>query len=374
MLFPIHPDTPQCKVFEILNTEVLHFLEKSINAKRFNQSLFTSFSDGLIIKKSACWTNKLTKEKFKGLWNVLPKTIPERQAIYQQIFNAQDVCSFFNDTNLALPLFTQEVHDALKNLTAYLYIKTKDLADIKKQAGESIEEHYQNFIMLNSELCWICGTAQLSQNRTDIRVFDQWRADYDHILCKDTYPAYTVHPANFIPTCHICNSKAKGAKNLLVCPETLNRRKAFYPLVPLRNSCCTFIKTQIILGQDLNDSMVNIRLAFAKMTPNIENKIQIWDGVYQISARVTCHLTTHFYEKVDSQLRANDFNDFQAQLERHSRLPSDCRKSEWSFWWFRLYEFLKDQDNDFLLKIWNFLEWKKKRHQQEEVLSSVFHF
>lgn len=29
MLFPIHPDTPQCKVFEILNTEVLHFLEKA---------------------------------------------------------------------------------------------------------------------------------------------------------------------------------------------------------------------------------------------------------------------------------------------------------------------------------------------------------
>lgn len=369
MLFPINPNTPQSKVFDILNKELLHFFYKSINARNFTHHLFTSFYLDSNVKKSACWTNKFTKDKFKEVWDVLPKDIADRQAIYDQILNAQDIYSFFNDVNLDLPLFSNDVHKALKSLTTYLYSDTKDLVDIKKQAGESIEEHYQNFINLNSELCWICGTSLLSQNRTNFREADQWRADYDHILCKDKYPTFTIHPGNFIPTCHICNSKAKGAKNLLICPVTQLRRKAFYPLVPLRNSCCTFVKTKVLLGEDLNKPVVEVKLAFAKMTPNIENKIQVWDSVYQISARVTHHLTSHFYEKVDSQLRANDFNDFLEQLKRHSTSPSDCRNSEWSFWWFRLYEFLSIQNEDVLEKIWASLEWKKR---QQTSFSQVF--
>lgn len=372
MLFPIHPNSPQCKIFDILNKELLNFFYKSIDSPSFSDDLFTDFKVGKITKKSACWTNESTRKKFKRVWDVLPKDIPSRRALYDQILNSQDIYRFFNDVNMVLPLFTPEVHEALKSLTTYLYNETKDLADIKKQAGEAIEEHYQKFIRFNSELCWICGTTLLSQNRTDIRAVNQWRADYDHILCKDKYPAFTVHPGNFIPTCHICNSKAKGAKDLLVCPKTKVRRKAFYPLTPLRNACCTFVKTKMLLGEDLNSPVVEIKLAFSKLTPNIENKIQIWDSVYQISARVTHYLTTRFYEQVDSQLRANDFNDFLAQLKRHSSLPSDCRNAEWSFWWFRLYEFLNSQNTDFLEKIWVSLEWQIKRNQAEDVLSSVF--
>lgn len=372
MLFPIHPNTPQCKVFDILNRELLHFLDKSIHARNFTHHLFTSFDLESNVKKSACWTNKLTRNKFKEIWDVLPKDIADRQAIYNQILNAQDIYSFFNNVTLELPLFSNDVHKALKSLTTFLYNETKDLADIKKQAGESIEEHYQNFIRFNSELCWICGTTLLSQNRTGVRAINQWRADYDHILCKDKYPAFTVHPGNFIPTCHICNSKAKGAKDLLVCPTTKLRRKAFYPLTPLRDACCSFVKTKMLLGEDLNSPVVEIKLVFSKLTPNIEDRIQIWDSVYQISGRVNHYLTTRFYEQIDSQLRANDFNDFLAQLKRHSSLPSDCRNAEWSFWWFRLYEFLNTQNTDFLEKIWVSLEWQIKRNQAEDVLSSVF--
>lgn len=370
MLFPLNPNTPLCNVFDLLNKELLNFFSQSINARRFSQNLFTRFSDAGITKTSACWSNVPTREKFRKVWDILPSDIANRQAVYDQILGSQNIHSFFIDTSRVLPSFNEALFDALKNLTTHLYIHTKQLADIRKQAGESIEDHYQSFIKFNSKLCWICGTAALSQNRADIEQDEQWRADYDHILCKDKYPTYTVHPGNFIPTCHICNSKAKGAKNLLVFPTTQVRRKAFYPLAPYTDSCFHYIKVNVTNSLDLSGPITSVNLQFVTTSLEIKEKINIWDEVYQISARVNYELNTSFQNKLISTLRPNDFNDFTSQLRRHSTLPLDYNSSEWSFWWFRVYEFLNSQDENFLQQIWASIEWKV---QQQSGLSDVFH-
>lgn len=369
MLFPLDPNTPFCNVFEVLNKELLNFFDKSINASRFSHYLFTSFNDAGTKKKSACWTNPSTRKKFKDVWDLLPNDNVSRQDIYDQILGSQDIHSFFIDTSRVLPSFNEALFDTLKNLTTHLYIHTKNLADIKKQAGESIEDHYQSFIRFNSKLCWICGTAALSQNRADIEQDEQWRADYDHILCKDKYPTYTVHPGNFIPTCHICNSKAKGAKNLLVFPRTQLRRKAFYPLAPYADSCFQYIKVNVTNSLDLSEPITSVNLQSVTTNAEVKEKINIWDEVYQISARVKHELNTSFQTKLISTLRPNDFNDFIFQLQRHSTPPLDYKESEWSFWWFRVYEFLNSQDTKFLQLIWASIEWKI---QNQRDLSKVF--
>lgn len=368
MLFPLNSSTPLCKVFEVLNNELLNFFNKSINTRRFSQHLFTSFNDDGNIKKSACWSNKPTRKKFRVVWDVLPNDIASRQAIYDQISNSQDIHNLFYDTSRILPTFNDDLFDNLKALTTHLYNNTKDLADIKKQANGSIEDHYQTFISLNSKLCWICGTAALSQNRADIEQEEQWRADYDHILCKDKYPTYTVHPGNFIPTCHICNSKAKGAKNLLMCSQH-NRRKAFYPLAPTHDFCFQYVHVSVTSNQNLAKPITSVNLQFLNTDPDIEEKINIWDEVYQISARVKHELNVSFQNKLIATLRPNNFNDFISQLHRHSTIPLDYNSSEWSFWWFRVYEYLNSQDENFLQQIWAPIEWKVQ-HQSD--LSKVF--
>ena len=56
---------------------------------------------------------------------------------------------------------------------------------------------------------------------------EQWRGPYDHLLAKDHYPLYGIHPKNLLPICHTCNSKAKHAKDLLI--KDGNRRLSFSP-------------------------------------------------------------------------------------------------------------------------------------------------
>lgn len=54
MLFRLHPQTPKFRVFELLNEELIYFLNKSINQQRFGRRLFSYTPVG-----KACWNNFL---------------------------------------------------------------------------------------------------------------------------------------------------------------------------------------------------------------------------------------------------------------------------------------------------------------------------
>ena len=66
MLFRLAPNTPRFEVFRLLNAELLHFLEQSVNTNVFCRALLTQDDIG-----KACWGNEPTREKFKLLFNAL---------------------------------------------------------------------------------------------------------------------------------------------------------------------------------------------------------------------------------------------------------------------------------------------------------------
>ena len=58
-------------------------------------------------------------------------------------------------------------------------------------------------------------------------------------------------------------------------------------------------------------------------------------------------------------MRPVSFDDFCGQLDRYSRqMPIDYKKSEWRFWWHKVYEFLSSQNEAYLQDVWVLIDWK----------------
>lgn len=382
MLFPLDPQTPKCQVFEVLNNELLHFLNSSIHARVFDENLFSEYHfDGEDIR-SVCWTNEPTREKFKSLWNELPAGIGDRQALYDLVFTGQDIVVYFDNLTVQLPVLQErDLFEAFKSLTTYLFTQTMKLSSARKQSNSTINQHYGVFKQANqnTSLCYICGTELLSQDRSGLNVDDQWRADYDHILCKDKYPIYSVHPGNFIPTCHTCNSKAKGAKDAL--NGLGGRRKAFYPLPPSRESCYQsamivphFLELDDFIDGDWESPLSASPVTFPNAPAAISSKIDVWKELYEVPQRVEQHIVTNFCERIAGDLNLtaqDDFDDFTHQLQRAVRSePADMKKSEWRFWFYLVYCFLVNQDIDYIRNVWEMLQWKLGLSNEDDMVAT----
>lgn len=373
MLFPLEPNTPKCKIFEKLNAELLFFLQASITRTRFSSQLFSRAIG------QECWDNEATKEKFKAVWDELRNTQTDKQAFFDLITNSQDVSLLFTDKTAVIPrIQPQSLFDALKNLTTHLFTRTKKLVGIIQVATESIEQHYQEYVRSNTELCFLCGTAALSHNRFNIEDDEQWVSDYDHLLCKDKYPTYSCHPDNFIPTCHICNSKAKGALDVLHNGAT--RRKAFYPLPPLAQSFYQKVRVKPVFteladfaeGGDSNPLRA-VQVKYANPTADEREMIKAWVDLYQVPKRVGARITSTFCEYIDGDCAPEDFDDFCDQIRRKSRCePRDMKTTEWRFWWFRLYEWLHEQGDDVKQGAWSLIEWKQQQVNNNQDAEQTF--
>jgi hypothetical protein len=375
MLFPLNHLTPRCKVFEKLNAELLFFLQKSISGKRFVKSLF-SRETGI-----ECWENEPTQEKFKAVFKALPISEIDRRALYNLISNNQNLSNLFRDKTVVIPIIAPvSLFNALKALTTHLFNHSKDLAGVVRVAGESIGQHYQTFLNLNSQLCFLCGTEALSQNRVNINVKKQWRADYDHLLCKDKYPAFSCHPDNFIPTCHTCNSRAKGADDMLREKTSRRRRKVFYPLSPLLQSFHHLVEVEVEFSDiagfavgGINRPLNAARLSYISPTPDEAEMIKAWIDLYQVPKRVGDRLTKNFCEYIDGDCAPENYEDFCNQAERKaSREPRDMQSTEWRFWWYRLYQWLHTQGYDVKGDAWALIEWKQRQVNNNNDAAQTF--
>ncbi|PYF79899.1 hypothetical protein DFP75_10764 [Marinomonas alcarazii] len=380
MLFPLNPNTPTCNVFTVLNNELLHFLEASIQANEFSEMLFSHYQHNGQRCRSVCWTNSPTREKFRALWNALPICQQGKQELYDLINGSQDIQVYFNDLTIQLPtLGSEDLFEAFKTLTSYLFTDTIKRKSARDEANSNIHQHFQEYKRVNSDsqLCYLCGTALLSHDRSGLMDHTQWRGDYDHILCQDKYPIYSIHPGNFIPTCHICNSKAKGAKDVLRC-DAGRRRTAFYPLPPSQESCYQYTSIEPTFRQltelhdgEWQDPIAAASIMFTGASVDIAAKINVWKEVYQVPGRVENHVITHFCERIASDLMPRDFNDFCNQLTRYAQqIPLDLKKSEWRCWWYRVYESLTNLDQEQLRDVWSLIEWKLEAADQQNMRDS----
>lgn len=359
MLFKLHPDTPVSSVFVGLNNEFLYFLSTSINATEFSRELFTE------ILGAAVWGNEPTRLKFEDLWQVLPVDSNHRTEIYGLLSMAQNLPEYFSDVVKDFPALDEPIFKAVKSLTKHLFERTKDLAAIRAVCdGESITLHFNTFRRLNGNLCTVCASEELAQVREGVAEKDQWRSAYDHMLDKAKYPAFGIHPANLVPICDTCNGKAKGSKELLVHATGAvsgTRRLGFYPY----SECCEE-NMEVSLDVD-GDSFLKLKVSWGGATAGEVQKINAWNEVYQIKARVEGELGS-FVTTIANDCRPIDLDDLKNQMARRAECcPVDKRQMSWLFWKTRLYSWICDQGDELAEQLWDMISAKTDERAYQDV-------
>lgn len=345
MLFRLHPQTPKFRVFELLNEELIYFLNKSINQQRFGRRLFSYTPVG-----KACWNNfrkptgknDLTRDKFKKLFLCLKgEEQLIREQLYQVMIDNQNLEIFFSTPNPNLISFlSQESFEAFKVLATHLYESTKELQPIINQAGGvNILTHFLEFRSdsINGNVCKACGMSTLADIRANIPDEKQWRSDYDHQLCKSDYPLFSVHPDNLVPICDTCNKKAKGDDNLFF--KNNNIRFSFYPYTESAYNC---LELKII---NLRDPVPIIELNWNTSDPDLISKLDTWNDIYEIKNRVEGEFRC-LDETILDIINPIDFNDFQVQVLRHARPVSDetLKRKPWAYWYQKFFCELNSTD------------------------------
>lgn len=354
MLLPIKPGTPPSQIFSRLNQELGFFLSACVNSKIFNKDLFSPFLS------DAIWANTDTREKFQVLWmgiDVLP--YGQKQDIADNFTNAQSLEQYYQDKNVPLPSIPNAVKNAFEDVSKHLFNRTSKLHDIEQCCGETIQGHFNTFRQVNQNVCCMCGTDILAPYRADVNDDAQWRGPYDHLLSKDKYPLFAVHPDNLIPICDKCNSKAKLAKDLLV-NKNNSRRLCFYPFLESSHNHVNIYIQQM----DMN---LSVRIVMHSDQPCIQEKLDTWDDVYRIKERVEGEFLKYIY-LIDTDCRADDLNDFRARINSNvANLNNNIRLSPWNFWKYKLYDWLNSQGGDVIEILWDMILSIRKDEDAREV-------
>ncbi|MEO3736814.1 hypothetical protein [Shewanella baltica] len=363
MLFSLEPITPKFEVFKQLNNELLYFLEQALPVGTFTRN---SLSAGAVGK--ACWDNvkgtkgkeRLTKDKFQELHSELQKlTSAERKNLFETVRDNQNLQGLFAAPNHQLLTFlTPGCLIAFKELASHLYCSTKSLQPvIDACGGVAINTHFNNFKMVNGDVCRACGLERIAPFRANTPLEEQWRADYDHLLCKSKYPLYAVHPDNLFPICQICNQDAKKAEDLFFCRSTNRARTAFYPFT---ESAKDYVA--LALKND-RDPEVCIQLNWQTDDALILEKLNTWNDVFQIKNLVEGRLVS-LANIIQDELNPTSLIDLQNILARRVAPPPNAdtlkRKPE-VFWLHKLYSYLASID---LALIWDQCHFIEEEHGQ----------
>lgn len=361
MLLPIKPNTPNSAVFTALNDELDYFLAQCVNATKFNKTLFSP------TLREAVWGNIPTRKKFGIVWKALkPLTSQARSQISQTFTQSQDISQYYSNITLALPQLPATVEPAFSALGKHLFNHTCKLVDIADACGETVQGHFNKFRgdlaagnILNGNICCCCGTEALAQYRADVDDDDQWRGPYDHLLAKEKYVLYAVHPDNLLPICHTCNSKAKLAKDL-VRDSLGNRRRCFHPQTESAHG-------DVALEINITGISPALIAHFDSGNPITKEKLNTWNEVYRISERVEgefCNLI----EKLDQDCGVVDYAGFRAQLgPKAQSFGSHSRLTGWNFWKSKLYHWLDQQNDAVIQAVWSAIEAKRDDPASAEV-------
>ncbi|MBP6518273.1 hypothetical protein [Shewanella sp.] len=359
MLFPLEQNTPEFAVFTALNTELLYFLEHAIPAGGFNRQSLSDTPLGL-----ACWNNKkvpngkglLTWDKFKTLHEAL-QTEPEalRRRLYETVRDNQNFEELFQQRRHDLLTFMPALlMEKLQSLCYHLYVGTKGLGDVKAAAGGvDIDIHFTDFKAVNGEVCRACGLEVVAPLRANVPNAQQWRADYDHFLCKSKYPIFAVHPKNLFPICRTCNQDAKKTKDLFFCNTVRQQRFSFYPYTEGASGL-------VALEIDLDDISPKVRVRLDSEDPVLKSKLDTWNDVFEIKNLVEGrYLPLEHY--VSDRIRPRNLLDLQAQVARELDPPSVAalKRTEGVFWDHKLYVALSRINLDL---VWSVVEFQEQEH------------
>lgn len=354
MLFSLAPNTPRFEVFRVLNEELFYFLEQAVNTNTFGAALFTQGAVG-----QACWANIPTRKKFKILFNTLQAAGNDtKQQLFVAMRDNQNLEIFFGAPQRDLFNFMNETcQETLKSLCTHLYCATKDLAPVvRASGGTDITDHFNAYRShgVNGYICKACGMKELAAFRAGVPGVDQWRADYDHQLCKSKYPIFAVHPDNLVPLCDVCNQDAKKAKDLFRHKNGTNRL-AFYPYNEEAKGLV------VIEIENLRDPEPKIKVKWNTQDDALLDKLNTWDEIYEIRSRVEGQFRS-LEAIIEDEIRPRDAVHLATRISDEARPNSinTLKRKEWAFWFQKLFSTLDQVDISPFVAKWNFVQQQAK--------------
>jgi len=343
MLLPLRPDTQRASIFSALNQELLYFLDRACDADDFSQNLFSAQFGALL------WANQPTREKFDGLWRAFKRFSKSgRRAIYTSLLQGQNLSVYHSDITLAPVRLPKRLSEAMGAVTCHLFARTSKLVTIEGHCAQTLTQYFTHFCDKNKNVCCVCGTEILAQYRADVIEAEQWRGPFDHILPKEGYPSFAIHPDNLLPICCTCNSKAKLAKDVLHHSNGA-RRRSFNPYTEFAHA---------MVGVKLVQTSTSLAARSFFQAPNSDSdeKLKTWDEVYCIRQRVDGWLLT-LLVLIDTDCCPADLDSLKARIaERKESYRTHVRHAPWNLWKHKLYTWLHTTSPIHIDSLWAAIE------------------
>lgn len=343
MLLPIRSDTQRGAVFSALNQELLFFLSKACDADDFDRNLFSADLGTTI------WANEPTREKFHSLWREFKRfSKVGRHALYASLQQSQNLSDYYSDITRSPAHVSKRLSEAIRKVTVHLFGRTSKLTAVEGHCGQTLNQFFSHFCEKNRNVCCVCGTETLAQYRADVSEADQWRGPFDHILAKEDYPSFAIHPDNLLPICCTCNSKAKLAKDILH-DSNSRRRRSFNPYT---ESAHTFVGVKVVQ----TNTGVTARSFFQLPDSISEEKLKTWDEVYCIRKRVDGWFLT-LLVMIDTDCCPTDLDSLKARIaERKDAYLAHVRHAPWNLWKHKLYHWLHTNSPAHIDLLWTAIE------------------
>lgn len=328
MLFPVHPGLRPCGVFSGVNKLLQEVLLAGCGGRDVDEH---AMPDGLW---SAVTANPATLDAVTSLMGALANmSSDDKLAFWITVRSTPSVQSLTCECNVAIPHVPILARDSLKHLVALLFGQTVKLKGVEVACNDTLIDFYNRYSSQNSpgngRVCGVCATDVLAQFRSEIANSNQWRGPFDHLLAVAKYPLMALQPANLLPVCHHCNSKAKLAKDLLH-DDAGNRRRSFYPWT---ESAYLMIEMKVSLEATGPSTCVNFK---PKSQVDAE-KLKTWDTVYDIRRRVRGEFSS-FALKISEDLNLESLATIKESLDAKERTLFALKKvSPYNYWRSRLY-------------------------------------
>ncbi|MBK1854995.1 hypothetical protein JO972_08490 [Verrucomicrobiaceae bacterium 5K15] len=357
MLLPINPQNATAKIFETLNLELLHFLEKSVVIDVFSDALFSDPFGKLLIQAS-----EATKLKFLALHKKIHAELPatsSRSTFVCSIIDNQDIERFFQNAGEVPPDIPATLTKELGDLTVHLYSQSSSLTGVKTSCAESIHDHYHKFTRINSFTCPCCGASELIQFNGDIDETNRWRGPYDHILPKSKYPQYAVHPNNLLPTCTFCNTYAKGQKNPVTEGDPEVPCLSPYPFDP--TSC---VQDRVRLEYPPELRIVKRVQLCDDETPECKT----WKRLYNTTSRIEGKYNGEILNIIIGENPSHNAQHLKSQIQaKASQTIARTALGPWKIWEKKLYQYMITQSDNFFNALWSQIQEAQVTHCPSDI-------
>lgn len=346
MLLPILPGTPKPEVFTLLNRVLLHFLQRCVHAKKFHSGLLPKPKP----LRTRLWTSKPTKKKLRAVWDQLKQlTPPDRQRLYEQLANDQNISTFFDNQASIPTTIPNNINPPLYKLCEHLYSSASKYAIVETLAGESVLQHYNEFIRLNANICPCCATSTLAPCSHSSPKKNKWRGPYDHLLPKKTYSHYAVHPENLLPTCTDCNSKAKSQEDPVTYGSNNTPCISTYPYT---HNLAALVGLKLVM---LRQVVIKAEFTTSATSSSDIDRVNNWLRLYTMDTRTEGHLR-EIAAKIDKRLTPTSAQDLKEKINQQADYQLNRSSiGPWDFWFHKLYVWMAECDDTYFDLLWTIL-------------------